>query len=294
MTLRPAQYLDQVQINRCTRRALKDLFEYLYEIDHGVRKSALLRESLEDAWNARGLRRGIRGETFFALGYIFLPDNFGCSKDIFLIMENFVIRHFTEILKDSSFGTGYISTLQAIAPGKRFDFRKFLLYFGERAGSLQDIDDIRWTGNLDFGAQTKLEALIKQHGSRTPQLNVGLVCVHCSAPIWPQHAWDSNSQRGTFPPLWAGCVTENIGPLQQCDACFRVWGPVPTLDRWGLPRAREACFLRHAAHEDNYETECTPRGFGDVHANTPRFMQPVVDDGGHWFPPLSPWADVMT
>ena len=294
MILRPERYLDQVQMNRCIRSALQDLFEYLDEIDHGVGKSAHLRESLEDAWNSRGPRRGRRGETFFALGLIFLPDNFGCSKEIYSIMENFVIRHSTEILKDFSSASRYISILQAIDPGKRFDLRRILSYLAEKAGSLQDIDDIRWAGKLDCGAQTKLEAILRQIGSRTPQLNVGVVCVNCAAPIWPQYAWDSNRQRGAFPPLWADCVTDNIGPLQQCDACFRVWGPVSTLDRWGLPRGREACFLRHAAHEDNYETECTPRGFGDVRANTPRFMQPVVHDDEHWYPPLSHWADVMT
>lgn len=292
-SLYPVHYLNQVHQDQCTRSALRYLFEYLEEIDITAGKCTYLQESLDNAWFTHGPRRGRGKGTFIALGRILLPENFGCNKDIWSTMERFVRIHSNEIFESSSFDwVAYIRVLDEIDACKRFDLTKVIWCFSAFNDiRLQDLHNIHWIESLGPRPLRLLEKAIRLRASNAHKCEMGFGCPNCYNLAQHKRVSDLDWRRGGSYP-W--CFDGDLGPVDQCELCFRVLGPLFASYRWALPRAREAGSPHHAAHHDHYETECSPRGFGDVRPDTPRFMQPFSHDAGHWYPRHGQWVEVMT
>lgn len=307
-SLRPTKYLYQAPNDPLIRTALRNLFEYLEEIDDAQGNSTRLLESLEYAWDTSGPRPFRAQGAFSALGFILLPENFGCNIEIWSTMETYVTRHCAEILDQSPFGwLEYIRVLDRIDEYKMFDLTNILSCFiVQRDIRLQDLQDIRWTGQMEPRPLKYLERLIRQRESRKHRTDTGFPCATCHKRIRQQeqylnarNAWirDLERRRGKSPP-WAGRFDDDddMGPQDQCEACFRVFGPLPP-PRWALPRSRDMGLLTHAPHindPDNYEIQRSHRPYPEDRSDMPRFFQPFVPDVGRWHPRHGHRVEIMS
>lgn len=304
MSLRPANYLREVRLDQYTRRALRTLVEYLEDVDDGPGKSLHLFESLEDAWKTPVTRRRAGERTFAALGHVFQPDNFGCNSEIWSTMETFVILHCADIVEDSAMPwTEYIRILDAMDEWQRFDLTDVLQRFiWLKNIRLQDLHDVHWIGKMGSRPLKHLEMLIRQKDSIIYSFENRTLCWNCLSTAlqrgqylpW-RNNWVKNfERRGGKTLRWFEYPGDALGPPDQCENCFRTFGPLPAR-RWELPRICEPGLLAQAPLGDNYEIDRDARGFfGGIRPDIPRFMQPFVQEAGHWHPRHGHRVEVMS
>ena len=98
--------------NNHTAFTLDIIFRYLRQIDR-LGTSSYLLDALENHWIESWPRNQATKQLFSHLGRVLGPNGFGCCRDIWNTMQQFLIRHCTDIVKDSLYGwTSYINALE--------------------------------------------------------------------------------------------------------------------------------------------------------------------------------------
>lgn len=274
-SLCPLNYLYQPHQDERTRNLLYYLFGYLERVDTTRRKSTILQDFLNHVWIIDGPRDG--REAFLGLGYIFLPENFGCNKEIWLTMKNFVMDHRMEIF--GSDWVEYIKVLDKIDARQRFSLLEVIWCFASFTHlQLRQLHSHHMIKTLGPRPLKLLDGLIKRRDGNIEGFGIGVGCITCYNLARCKKACDLDARGGEPDLWWTECFEGDFGPADQCELCFRVLGPLRARYRWPLPRAREAGLLHHAAPHGNYETERPRRVFNDIRLDVPRFMQPFFDD----------------
>ena len=263
-SLRPQYYLKQALRNACSREALCDLFEYLRKEDLRPEKSPHLQACLEKDRMTHRIRDGLREGTFFALGRMFRPDNFGCNVQIWYTMADFVVRHFTEI--HPSLRRDYIRVLQDMDADNRLGLRN-VLWHSAPNGRIRsyDLEDICCSDKLAPKLRRLLEKL-KRQMDRLSSIEADFGCSTCEL-------------RRCYPDMRFLEEHAYIEPLAQCLNCRRFFGPL--LAAAAANHVREPRLLQPTAHNHHhhYELERNRQAwYGDPRQCVPRYLQPMAVD----------------
>lgn len=275
----PVHYLRHVEMDRYVREVLKYLFGYLTEIDHTSGPHTYLHDCLETAWITHGPQG--RQKVFSALGRILSPENFGCNAEIWETMETFVIKHGSEILRPGKWFE-YVRVLDEVDKSNKFGLEGFLCWMiASTQINLRHLQQSTSVDKLQPRTLKLLGTLIRQRDSNGQGFGTGHGCLHFYENARRMRLGDRNGRRGESHVRWTDYSNEEIGPVDQCERCFQLYGPVRANHRLPRPRtrARSADCLDRVSHHDHYETEISPWIFDS--ADIPRYMQPFFHEAGH-------------
>lgn len=115
----PAEECLSIVENNHTALVLDIIFLYLQEVD-SLGTSGYLPKALDDHWNRSRHQTNTTKQLFSHLGNVLSPGNFGCCSEIWNAMQQFLVRHSTEIVHGSPYNwISYIRALETALGGVR-------------------------------------------------------------------------------------------------------------------------------------------------------------------------------
>ena len=172
----PVVLKDFLPANRIYRKSLCYLFDYLEEIDQGLRTSTALSERLNNPWDV--LRHGPneKRNLFMALGRILHKDWLGCNRNLQSIMKAYVLRHCADIVREQPGGwIGYVNTLEGMGtdPAELAEVLSHIMQEHQKS----HVPFFDPTGRLSYNACEILDDLISDKQKRHARARQS--CEHC-------------------------------------------------------------------------------------------------------------------
>lgn len=168
-----------VSADRITCKALRYLFDYLEEIDHGIRRSTALSDRLNNPWDSARHGPNEERNLFMALGRILHTDSFGCNPNLQSIMKAYVMCHCADIVRGRRDGwIDYVNVLEGIGID-RTEMAQVLSYimneYEKNNGLFYDYES---DGRLSYNILDLLEEL-KFHAEKR-HARARQLCEHCN------------------------------------------------------------------------------------------------------------------